>query len=219
MAPNHLRGSLHVSELMTSGHCPREVLLRAWEGFLSFPRLCSPCWVSESQMRIFGLTQVVVLLLGVEKYNSDAQIWGFRGHPGPAGEHRGSRGSPKQAEICRTIRHMGQQKGELEGMASGGTIESSQAAECSGIASAECSFQYVAAIGAGKVGLRSQLDHMLATHIASLKFLFSVPVLQDECQGSLRAGEQRAQHSAWHTGGPQLVWPPSLSTSLPGLPP
>lgn len=116
--------------------------------------------------------------------------------------------------------HMGQQKGSTEAQHLGGTTESSRAAECSGIASAECSLPYVAAIGAGRMGLRPQLAHMLAAHSACLKFISSVPVLQDECQGSLRAGGQRAQHSAWHTGGPQRMWsllsPPP---SLPGLPP
>lgn len=39
-------------------------------------------------------------------------------------------------------------RGSTEAWYLGGTTESSQAAECSGIASAECSFQYVAAIRA-----------------------------------------------------------------------
>lgn len=83
--------------------------------------------------------------------------------------------------------------------------------------SAERCLQSLAAIGAGRLGLSSQPGHMLATPSTSVSL--SVPFSQDECQGSLRVGGQRAQDSAWHTGGPQLLPDPSLSISLPGLSP
>lgn len=77
---------------------------------------------------------------------------------------------------------------------------------------------FLAVMGAGRVRLKSQLGHLLATGFTSLNFSFSVSFSKDECQGLLRAGH-RAHHSARHTGGPQLERLPALFTSLPGLPP
>lgn len=73
------------------------------------------------------------------------------------------------------------------------------------IDSAEHSLHSLAAVGAGRLGLKSQLGHILAT--ASTSVSLSGPF-------SLRAGGQRAQHHAWHTGGPQLV-PDPFSLHLP----
>lgn len=199
---------------MPSRHCPREGPPWAWRVF-SFSPLC--LWITNKDLWSDPGWSCCcwVLRNGTQmpKYGDSEE------YPGSTGDHE-RRGYSKQAKFCRTPGHMGQQKGSTEAQHLGGTTESSRAAECSGIASAECSLPYVAAIGAGRMGLRPQLAHMLAAHSACLKFISSVPVLQDECQGSLRAGGQRAQHSAWHTGGPQRMWsllsPPP---SLPGLPP
>lgn len=105
-------------------------------------------------------------------------------------------------------------RGHTETQQLEGAAERSQIAECSGTAAAECSLQYLAAIGAGRVGLRPRLGHMLATRFTSLKLIFSVCAFP----GGMSA-RACLEHSAGHTGGPPLVRLPSLSTSLPGLPP